>query len=144
MASSVQLSLTPEQASLLLPLLQNIVSVTNRRHNFSNAENLSPNGTSSLDSSCSSSGSSVDCPTSNLELSGTTSRFALEDLLVKKKKNRKSTKAQNFLHVSSSYSYSYIDMRFCMAIYSYLLTCIHVYCSLIFSSYARILQYACS
>ena len=107
MASSVQLSLTPEQASLLLPLLQNIVSLSNRRENFSNAENLSPNGTSSLNSSCSSSGSSADCPASDSELSSTTSRFALEDLLEKKKKNRKSTKAQNFLHVSSSYSYSY-------------------------------------
>ena len=98
MASTVQLNLTPEQASLLLPLLQNVALRGTDRENSSNVENLSPIQ-SSLNSSCSSSASSSDSWTNNSGFLGIT-RFTLEELLKKKKKNSKSTKAQNFLHVS--------------------------------------------
>ena len=106
MASAVQLNLTSEQASLILPVLQNALG---SRENCSNNANLVPPsmfpvGTSSLNSSGSSVSSadwltegSTDFLTNDYE---GTIRFTAEELLQKKKKNTKSTKAQNFFHVS--------------------------------------------
>jgi hypothetical protein len=86
---AVQLSLTAEQASLLLPVLQQLSGVQG-----SGAAPSTP--ASQLKH-----GSSTEMETGLESDSSTTSLFTLEQLLTNKGKNMKSTDAQNFLHVST-------------------------------------------
>ena len=98
MASSVRLNLTSEQASLLLPLLQNIASLGNRENRSSagNVVQLSPIKMSSPNCSTVILNHSL----TNSESECDQSEFSLEELTEKKKKNSKSTGAQNYLNVS--------------------------------------------
>lgn len=87
MSRMSSVNLTPEQARALLPLLQSIAFQPQQTWNDSSPE-------SSLNSSfavhC---GSSPEEPDEEIG-------YSLKELLVDKKKNSKSTEAQNFLHVS--------------------------------------------
>jgi len=86
---AVQLSLNPEQAKMLLPLLQMAVSSAGsleaQRHSelpFQPVFSSTPN--------------------SSMELDNSMSTFSMEELLTKAKKNTKSTDAQIELRVSFS------------------------------------------
>ena len=90
------INITPEQAAALLPLLQSIASQSQTR------ENRTGNG--SQDSSSNSSfvhdSSSEEHCEDYLGDQSEEEAYELKELVTKKKRNSKSTRAQNFLHVS--------------------------------------------
>lgn len=103
---AVSLSLTSEQAALLLPVLQQVTNHHTSKGATQNATDIdlsspmefSPpaNGSVGYNTSSSSYDSTSDSPNSSFEGIG----YNLPELLRRKKKNTKSSEAQNFLHVS--------------------------------------------
>lgn len=94
------INITPEQAAALLPLLQSIASQSQTRANRTA-------GNGSQDSSSNS--SFVHDSSSEEHCEGhlgnqSEEAYELKELLTKKARNTKSTKAQNFLHVSIVHS----------------------------------------
>ena len=96
---AVQLSLTAEQAALLMPVLQQLAAVQKGTAVGTPSASV---GRDRVPFSSEAPPSSTDheAETGMDSDSSSASIFSLEQLLTKKKKNRKSTDAQNFLHVS--------------------------------------------
>ena len=106
----VSLSLTSEQVALLLPVLQQVTNhhtsqgatqnVTDTSIDVSSPMEFSspPNGSVGYNTSSSSSYDSTSTSDSPSSFEGI--GYNLPDLLRRKKKNTKSSEAQNFLHVS--------------------------------------------
>ncbi len=101
---AIQLSLSADQAALLLPILQQVTgkgqvpgevaSDSSQSTVLASATDRSTFGMPYTPETASSTDQESD--------SSSASKYTLEDLLVKKGKNVKSSEAQNFLHVSIS------------------------------------------
>ena len=114
MMKTVQLSLTKEQAALLKPLLQEL-DVTAADYERSTTTSLlqslrtAGHRTSTDQTDATSPDTRAYEPPlaeedgeTDVESMGGSSLYTIKDLLCKKKKDTKSTKAQNFLHVSNA------------------------------------------
>ena len=105
-------TLDTEQAEMLIPLLQKIT----RQLQTTNGLTTSLLDESTCSTSQASSPIQEHCSTcifgkENMDSTTAKSSYSLEELVRKKKKNAKSTVAQNFLHVRQNFGYVCIPAR---------------------------------